>query len=97
MIAISKGKFATPRSSRKEEQELEQAFRQVTMAANGESPDDGRDRSSNYYAETIIIPSREATAASQTKKPPAAKASTRTAAKAHTHTRRFLGAGAVCT
>ena len=73
MIAISKGKFATPRSSRKEEQELEQAFRQVTMAANGESPDDGRDRSSNYYAETIIIPSREATAASQTKKPTAKK------------------------
>lgn len=72
MIAISKGKFATPRSSRKEEQELEQAFRQVTMAANGESPDDGRDRSSNYYAETIIIPSREA-GASQAKKPPAKK------------------------
>ena len=39
------------------------------MAANGESADDGRDRSSNYYAETIVIPSQQATAAAAKKKP----------------------------
>ena len=44
------------------------------MAANGEHPDDGRDRSSNYYAETIVIPSREAAAAAPAKKAPAKKA-----------------------
>ena len=32
------------------------------MAANGEHEYDGRDRSSTYYAETIVIPSREVNA-----------------------------------
>lgn len=43
------------------------------MAANGGSADDGRDRSSNYYSETIVIPSREAAAAAPSQKTPAKK------------------------
>lgn len=39
------------------------------MAANGGNTDDGRDRSSNYYSETIIIPSREVGATSAKKAP----------------------------
>ena len=52
---------------------MEQAFRQVTMAANGESENDGRDRSSNYYAETIIIPTQQTANASPKKKTAPAK------------------------
>ena len=38
------------------------------MAANGESENDGRDRSSNYYAETIVIPTQQAATAAPKKK-----------------------------
>ena len=48
------------------------------MAANGESGEDGRDRSSNYYAETIVIPTRQAAAKAPTKKTTAKKASAKT-------------------
>ena len=43
MFPIKKGKFsqgAAPRRIKREEQELEQAFEQVTRAANGELDDD---------------------------------------------------------
>ena len=45
------------------------------MAANGKYPDDGRDRSSNYYSETVVIPSRQvqAKASASSKKAPAKK------------------------
>ena len=47
------------------------------MAANGEFDYDGRDRSSSYYAETIVIPGRETQSkpAYQPKKKPAPKKS----------------------
>ena len=61
---IKKGKFSTPRSAKQQELELEQAFRQVTMAANGKHPQDGRDRSSNYYSETVVIPTGKVQAVS---------------------------------
>lgn len=38
------------------------------MAANGEHEYDGRDRNSNYYSETIVIPSREVKASAHQKK-----------------------------
>lgn len=44
------------------------------MAVNGESGEDGRDRSSNYYAETIVIPTRQAAAKAPAKKTTAKKA-----------------------
>ena len=45
------------------------------MAANGESENDGRDRSSNYYAETIVIPTQQtATAVPKKKTAPVEKA-----------------------
>ena len=45
----------------------------MTLAANGESTNDGRDRSSNYYAETIIIPTQQTAAAAPKKKTAPAK------------------------
>lgn len=50
------------RSAKQEEQELEQAFRQVTMAANSKDEYESGETRSSYYSETIVIPSREARA-----------------------------------
>ena len=44
------------------------------MAANGEYPNDGRDRRTNYYSETVVIPSNQVKAKATTaKKAPAKK------------------------
>ena len=43
------------------------------MAANGIHENDGRDRSSNYYSETIIIPSSQVKSKAATQKPSAKK------------------------
>lgn len=74
-VTIKKGRFEQPRSAKQETDELEQAFLQVTRAANGKMDDSPDQRAT--ATETIVISSKDVQKGQQaTKKTPSKAAQT---------------------